>query len=87
MKYNLQEILEDIRKEFEFATNKYGGFNSVHEAYAIILEEVNELWEEVKASQKNQSRLEFVKKEAIQVATMAIRLIFDCCKKEKKNEN
>ena len=80
-KYNLQEILENIKKEFEFATNKWGGFSSFHEAYAVVLEEVNELWEEVKASQKNPSRNKFVEKEAIQVATMAIRLIFDCCEK------
>ena len=78
-KYNLQEILEDVKKEFEFATNKYGGFTSLHEAYAVVLEEVDELWEEVKASQKDSTRIKFAKKEAIQVATMAIRLIFDCC--------
>lgn len=76
--YRLEEILEVVKKEFEFATNKWGRFNSLHEAYAIVLEEVDELWEEVKASQKNPSRREQVKKEAIQVATMAIRLIYDC---------
>ena len=81
MKYTLEEILEDIKKEFEFATNKYSGFNSLHEAYAIVLEEVNELWEEVKASQKDATRIKFTKKEARQVATMAIRLIYDCCGK------
>lgn len=75
----LQEILEDVKKEFKFATDKYGKFNSLHEAYAIVLEEVNELWEEVKTSQKDSSRIKFVRREAIQVATMAIRLIFDCC--------
>ena len=82
MKIYLQEILEDVKKEFDFATNKWGGFNSLHEAYAIVLEEVDELWEEVKRSQKDPTRIKFAKEEAIQVATMAIRLIFDCCKKE-----
>ena len=83
MKYTLQEILEDIKKEFEFATKKWKGFNSLHEAYAIVLEEVDELWEEVKKSQKNPEYIKLAKEEAIQVATMAIRLIFDCCEKEK----
>lgn len=76
-KYYLDDILEDVKKEFEFATKKYGEFHSLHEAYAIVLEEMNELWEEVKASQKDKSRGQFARKEAIQVATMAIRLIFD----------
>ena len=79
MQYTLQEILEDIKEEFEVASKKWKGFNSLHEAYAIVLEEVNELWEEVKASQKNSSRIKFAREEAIQVATMVIRLIFDCC--------
>ena len=75
----LEEILEDVKKEFEFAISNWKGFNSLHEAYAIVLEEVDELWKEVKASQKNPYRIKFAKQEAIQVATMAIRLIFDCC--------
>jgi len=79
----LEEILEDIKKEFEFATNKYGSFNSLHEAYAIVLEEMNELWVEVKEAQKKPEHIKLAKKEAIQVATMAIRLIFDCCEREK----
>jgi len=76
---SLEEILEDIKKEFETASVKWAAFNSLHEAYAIVLEEVNELWEEVKASQKNPSRIKYTREEAIQVATMAIRLIYDCC--------
>lgn len=79
MNEKLQEILKDIKKEFETVAKKWKGFNSLHEAYAIVLEEVDELWEEVKASQKNSSRIKFARKEAIHVATMAIRLIFDCC--------
>lgn len=82
MKKYLEEILEDVKKEFKFATDKYGEFNSLHEAYSVLLEEVDELWEEVKASQKDPTRIKFAKNEAIQVATMAIRLIFDCCKKD-----
>lgn len=81
MKYTLEEILEDVKKEFEFATNEWEGFSSLHEAYAIVLEELDELWEEVKAEQKDHSKIKHVRHEAIQVATMSIRLIFDCCKK------
>ncbi len=77
----LENILEEIRKEFKSATENWGGFNSLHEAYAIILEEVDELWEEVKLSQKKPEHIKIAREEAIQVATMAIRLIYDCCDK------
>lgn len=75
-------ILLDIMDEFKSATKRWGGFSSLHEAYAIVLEEVNELWDEVKAAQKNPSRIKFAREEAIQVATMSIRLIYDCCDME-----
>ncbi len=75
----LENILEDIKKEFKFATDNWGAFNSLHEAYAIVLEEVDELWLEVKSSQKRPEHTKLARKEAIQVATMAIRLIYDCC--------
>lgn len=79
MTKKLDYIIGLIKEEFETATIKWGRFNSLHEAYAIVLEEVNELWEEVKASQKNPSRIKYTTKEAIQVAAMTIRLIYDCC--------
>lgn len=75
---DLDNILEDIKKEFKFATEHWNDFGSLHEAYAIVLEEMDELWDEVKRSQKDPERLSYVKEEAIQVATMAIRLIHDC---------
>lgn len=77
----LENILEDITREFRSAVHTWGGFSSLHEAYAIVLEEVDELWEEVKSSQKNPEHIKLARKEAIQVATMAIRLIYDCCDK------
>lgn len=46
-------------------------FNSTHEGYAVLLEEVDELWDEVKSNGSN----ERLKAEAVQVAAMAIRFI------------
>jgi hypothetical protein len=52
------------------AGDKKNPFNSLHEGYAVILEELDELWEEVKEKQHPRDRL---RTEALQVAAMAIR--------------
>ena len=49
-------------------------FNSAHEGYAFMLEEVDELWEHVKVNQKKRD-LEAMRAEAIQVAAMAVKFI------------
>lgn len=51
--------------------------NSVsHEAYGVLLEEVDELWDEVK---KRVIDRKAMRKEAIQVAAMAIRFVMNVC--------
>lgn len=45
---------------------------SAHESYAVLLEEVDELWDAIKAND-----LPHARKEAIQVAAMAIRFIIE----------
>lgn len=79
LSYEINKIIKDIKKEFEWALKHFGTFNNAHEGYAVLLEEVDELWENVKLNQKNQDRTQLIKEEAIQVAAMAIRLIYDCC--------
>ncbi len=70
------KIIAEIEKEFEFATSKFGSFNSAHEGYAVILEELDELKAEIfkKFSERDNDKMH---KEALQVATMAIRFIVD----------
>ena len=51
---------------------------SAHEGYAVILEELDELWDEVKKNPSKHPRLkEAMRSEAIQVAAMAVRFIID----------
>lgn len=51
--------------------------NSVsHEAYGVLLEEVDELWDEVKKKHFDRAA---ARKEAIQVAAMAIRFVMNVC--------
>lgn len=41
-----QELLENISMEVNLAKVKYPKFNSLHEGYAVILEEIDELRDE-----------------------------------------
>jgi hypothetical protein len=67
-------ILEMIDVEFGRAVNKFPSFNSGHEGKAVIEEELDELWEEIR---KNKPAGAPATREAIQVAAMAMRYVFD----------
>lgn len=68
------EIQNAVEEEFYRATSNFGAFNSPHEGYAVIKEELDELWDEIK---KKDSDLDAMRKEAIQVAAMAMRFVDD----------
>ena len=51
-------------------------FNSAHEAYAVILEELDEFWEEVRKRRESRSELA-MRSELVQIAAMAMRTIID----------
>lgn len=53
--------------------------NSAHEGYAVLAEEVDELWDHVKVKQGSRNIPEMTY-EAVQVATMALRFIIDVCR-------
>lgn len=69
---------EKILKELQRATQIFGPFKSKHEGYAIMLEEFEELWEDIKTNKA----IRLIKLEAIQVAAMALRFLVDCCSEE-----
>lgn len=69
----LDEILTIVRFEVEGAENHFDPFNSAHEGYAVILEEMDELWQEIKHGKPGLSR----EMEAVQVAAMAVRFLLD----------
>lgn len=69
------ECISLINRECEYATSKFYKLNSTHEGYAVLKEEVDELWDVIK---KNGTSIE-LKNEAIQVGAMAIRFLMDCC--------
>ena len=74
----IDRIAMDVDIELAFATEKFGSFHSAHEGFSVLKEEVDELWDEVKAKQ-GQRDLNKMRKEAIQVAAMAMRFVLDIC--------
>jgi hypothetical protein len=56
--------------------SKHASLHSHHEAYAVILEEVDEYWAEVKRWPRSHDPVE-MKKELLHVASMALRAIID----------
>jgi hypothetical protein len=64
--------------EYSRAKVRFGAFNSPHEGYAVILEELDELWEEIKRKPTAEGKLA-LRREAVQVAAMGLRFLVDCC--------
>lgn len=68
----IQEIGDRCMLELLDSYDKFPDFNSHHEGYAIIKEEVDELWDAIKLKPRP---VEDVKEEAIQVSAMAMKLL------------
>jgi hypothetical protein len=68
----------DMLTELKSARKNWPAFNSAHEGFAVLLEEVDELKAHVWTNQKRRD-LELMRKEALQVAAMALRFAIDVC--------
>lgn len=77
-KYNTDKLdnhLLEVKNEVLRAKTLFpDNFVNQHEAYAVILEEIDELWDEIKKNQKNYD-LQAQRKEATQAAAMLLRLL------------
>lgn len=71
-------VLGEVLREYRAASYKFPPFNSAHEGFAVLDEERDELWEEVKGN-KRDGAYNRMRAEAIQVAAMAIRFVIDVC--------
>jgi hypothetical protein len=69
-------ILADMFAEFLRASATFNGFHSAHEGYAVLREEVDELWDDVKAN----AEPDRLREEAVQVGAMAVRFVHDVCR-------
>lgn len=68
-----QKVLALVYDELIKATQKFGPFTSNHEGYAIILEELDEAWDEIKTNNTSRATAEM-----IQVGAMAVRWLLSC---------
>ena len=79
-----RELIDAIEVELDDALDRFPAFHSAHEGFAVLAEEVDELWAEVctktdAPEHLMQGRRYRMRHEAIQIAAMAIRFIEECC--------
>jgi len=73
-----------IRDEMVYARKKYGPFNSTHEVYGVLQEEVNEFWNLVTGLDPAYEKQRQMLRELRQVAAIAQRAIQELEKNEIK---
>ena len=67
-----------IEDEFLRASDLYPDLHSNHEAYAVIKEELDELWDEIK-KQKGIRGNKQIRNELIQIGAMVVRYLDNLC--------
>lgn len=74
----LDRLLAEIGIEVARAESLWPPIHSAHEGFAVIWEELDELKEHVWANQKRRD-VAGMRKEAVQLAAMAVRFLRDVC--------
>lgn len=74
------ENMLEIEIECKNAMFNWPEFHSAHEGFAVLAEEVDELWEIVRQKPKDRT-LAKMKTECIQIAAMALRFATEICDK------
>ena len=70
----LGRLLPDVHAAYQDSVTQHGHYASTHEGYGVILEELDELWAEVK-KKPNQLRWRAVYAEARDVAASAVKMM------------
>ncbi len=74
----LSNILEESKNEITYIATTYNNFNSPHEGYAVILEELDELWSEIKKESSLRNPIE-MEHECKRIIAAAICFMLYCC--------
>ena len=72
----LEGVAAEVQAEVLRAQAKHAPYNSPHEGWSVIFEELEELREHVQADTKQEAE---ARKEAIQIAATAIRYVLSVC--------
>ena len=72
----LDSLLLEVRGQVLRAEGLHAPINSAHEGYAVILEELDELWDQVKLKRGDRDA-DAMRRELIQTAAMCLRTIRD----------
>jgi len=72
------ESFKLIEHEFLRASDLYPDLHSNHEAYAVIKEEVDELWDAIKMSKDVRGNNQ-IRHELIQIGAMVVRYLDNLC--------
>lgn len=75
---DVDKVFSDVRAELQAAQRSYPPMHSAHEGWAVIREELDELWAEVRVKDDHRDVAK-MRREAVQVAAMAVRFILDVC--------
>jgi len=67
-------LAQEVCAEVERARGLHAQMHSAHEGYAVLKEEVDELWDEIKKKVPDKAA---TRKEALQVAAMGLRFVLD----------
>lgn len=73
---DMRGALIEVERELLEAMKRFPPMASPHEGWAVVFEELDELWDEVKVKQSQHNRAA-MRKEAMQVAAMAVRFMVD----------
>lgn len=66
-----------VRRELASAREGHNPINSLHEGYAVILEEMDEVWDEIKKKRSQRDPAKLLA-ELVQIAAMCQRTAEDC---------
>lgn len=80
-----EALLSEILGEYKRARKEFSPFNSRHEGYGVILEELDEAWDSIKTNQLNA----VLESEMIQIGAMVLAFLLEVIydsSEETKNE-
>lgn len=63
-------LVTELYRELDRAMSEYGPFHSAHEGYAVLLEELDEVWDEIKRNDARRTR-----EELVQVGAMVLKFL------------